>query len=145
MSSTEEVKSTSTSGFSENVIRKNSSCGLAVRKNSTTASRDLRSVNQLALDVFDGGSEIDQHLGFFRERDQEKLILRIGRAEEFHHRLARLVDLVAHGSAVVEDNAQRNGSVFAGEVLDLLRLPIIGKLEILLLQPCYQPVHRICN
>src|ERR1019366_6471389 len=32
MSSTEEVKSTSTSGFSEKVIRKNSSWGLAVRE-----------------------------------------------------------------------------------------------------------------
>ena len=41
MSSTEEVKSTSSSGLSEKVIRKNSSCGLAVRKNSTTAWRDL--------------------------------------------------------------------------------------------------------
>ena len=41
MSSTDFVKSCSSSGLSENVIMKNSSCGLAVLKNSTTASRDF--------------------------------------------------------------------------------------------------------
>src|SRR5689334_23174757 len=41
ISSIEVVKSDTNSGRSENAIMKNSSCGLAVRKNSTTASRDF--------------------------------------------------------------------------------------------------------
>ncbi len=48
MSSTEEVKSETSSGLSANVIMKNSSCGLAVLKNSITASR-ARSILLLML------------------------------------------------------------------------------------------------
>src|SRR6476660_7021972 len=44
MSSTEWVKSASTSGRSEKVTMKNSSCGFAVVKNSTTASLDRSSL-----------------------------------------------------------------------------------------------------
>src|SRR5216683_3162792 len=51
MSSTEVVKSEISSGLSAKVIMKNSSCGLAVLKNSITASR-ARSILLLMLPLF---------------------------------------------------------------------------------------------
>ena len=100
-------------------------------------------VHQLVLDVLDRGGVIDQQFRLLGEGDHEEFVLRIGGAEELDHRLARLVDLVGHGTADVEDHAQRYGCVLAGEVANLLRLAVVGEREVLLLQSGHQPVHGI--
>src|SRR5450755_8055 len=100
-------------------------------------------IHQLALDVFDGGREVGEHLWLFGKGDKEELIFGIGGLEEFHDRIARFIDLVGHRTADIEDHAQRYGSVLAGKVLDLLRLATVAEEKIVLLQPGHEPVHGV--
>jgi len=65
------------------------------------------------------------------EIDQEELILRVRGTEELHGGLARLVDLVGHASTHVEDDADGDGNVLAGELEDFLLDAIFEYAEIL--------------
>src|SRR5271165_4355438 len=102
-------------------------------------------IYQLALDVFDGGREVGEHLWLFGKGNKEKLIFGICGLEEFHDRIAGFIDLVGHRSADIEDHTQRYRSVLAGEVLDLLRLAAVGQEKIVFLQPGHKPVHGVGN
>src|SRR5664279_3555831 len=102
-------------------------------------------IYQLALDVFDGGGEVSEHLRLFGKSNKEKLIFGIGGLEEFHDRIARLIDLVGHRTADIENHAQRYGSILTGEVLDLLRLAAVGQEKIVFPEPGDEPVHGVGN
>jgi hypothetical protein len=69
--------------------------------------------------------------------------LRIGGLEEFDHRIAGAVDLAAHAAAHVENHAERNRRILAGEGFDFLRFPAFEKIEILTVQAGDEPVHGI--
>ena len=79
-------------------------------------------VHQFPLDLLDRLREIRDLLRFIGKCDHEKFVLRVGGLEELHNRFARPLDLAAHAAAHVEDHAQRNRSILAGECLDRLCL-----------------------
>ena len=101
--------------------------------------------DQLALNVVHRTGEIVHHLGLVGERDHEEFVLRIGSLEKLDHRIFRAVHFAAHASAGIEDHSQRHRRVLARERLDLLFCTAFEKLEVVLVQPGHQTVHRICN
>src|SRR5208337_1784318 len=99
--------------------------------------------NEPALNVIHRTGEIGDLHRLIGEGDHEELVLRVGGLEEFAHRLAGALDLAAHAAAHVEDHADRNRSVFAGESLDLLLVFAFEKVEVLAVEAGYEPVQGI--
>ena len=101
-------------------------------------------VNQLALDVFNGLGEVGAQLGTIVEGDHEEFVRRIGRLEEFDDGFARLLDFVRHAAAHVEDHAERDGRVFAGEVLHFLGFIAFKDGKVFFVQPGDDAVPVVC-
>src|SRR3954467_3426805 len=112
MSSMELVKSARTSGLSEKVMRKNSSCGLAVLKNSTTASRDF----WILFDIDAEMSKITpSEIG---ASSLEKVLMSCGRLASAMLKLSfsRPVTKRFIGSVTVTFTSTRSTSTFSGFV-----------------------------
>ena len=95
------------------------------------------------LDVVRIGRIVHDHRRPVVEPHHKKLVLRIRGAQKLRQRLARAHKLRRHASAQIEDDANRQRRILAGEVLDRLPDVVVENLEIILLQPGHQPVHRI--
>ena len=78
-------------------------------------------------------------LGAVVEIHKKKFILRIRGAEKLHRRQARLFHLVRHAAAHVENHADGNRHVLAGEAHDFLLAVVLKDAEIFLLQAGDQP------
>ena len=87
-------------------------------------------VNQASLNVFDRTGEIGDLFGLVGEGDHEEFVLRIRGLEELDDRFAGALDLAAHAAAHVEDDANRDWGVFAGESLDLLLVLAFERLKL---------------
>ena len=90
-------------------------------------------VYEFSLDVFDGLGEIGNLLRLVSKGDHEEFVLRIRCFEEFDDRFAGPFDFAAHAAAHIEDDAERDGSIFTGKMADILliltfvnRLLLIG-------------------
>ena len=94
-----------------------------------------RSKHQMILQFLHAAGEGARQLRAIVEIDQQKFVLRIRGAEELHGRQARFLDLVGHAAAHVENHADRNRHIFAGETHDFLLDVVFEYAEILLLQP----------
>ncbi len=90
-----------------------------------------------------GVGEVGDLLRLVGEGDHEELVLRVGGLEEFDDRLPCALDLARHAAAHVEDDAEGDGSVFAGEGLDLLLFPALKKTEVVAIKPGDEPVHGV--
>src|SRR5450755_427860 len=95
------------------------------------------------LDFLEAGCKFDRQVGAVAEFHQEKLIVGISRLEELSHRLARFFQFVSHAAAAIENDADRQGSVFTRELHNLLLGFILEETEIFLFQACDEPVQRI--
>src|SRR3989441_413344 len=80
---------------------------------------------------------------YLGEGDHEELILRVGSLEELHHSFACPLDFAAHATTHIEDDAQRHGGVFAGEVLNFLRFFAFEDVEVLFIQAGHQTIHWV--
>ena len=79
-----------------------------------------RSKHQMILQFFDAPGERTRELRAVVEIDQEKFVLRIRGAEELHRRQPRFFNLVGHAAAHIENHADGNRHVFAGEAHNFL-------------------------
>ena len=61
------------------------------------------------------------------------------------HRLFRFLELATHAAAGIEDDAHGKRSVFAGEVSYALLYIVFLQPEVLLFQPCNEPIQRVGN
>src|SRR4029077_7534060 len=95
------------------------------------------------LDLIYRTGEVADLLGLIRESDHKKLILRVCGFEKLNHRLFRPLDFADHATAAIEDHAQRNWSILAGERADLLRAITFEKLEVFLVETGPQPVQGV--
>src|SRR5260370_320290 len=77
-----------------------------------------------------GIREVLQELWPSGERNHEELVLQIRGSQKFHHRFAGALDLGLHAATHVEDDSQGQGSIFSGEVSDLLPLLALIELKI---------------
>jgi len=98
---------------------------------------------QLFLDVLDAIGEVGQNFRLIVKRDNEEFVIRIGGLEEFDNRLARLVDLVRHRAADIEDHSDGYGRVFTREMFDLLFYPGVEDVEVFIFQAGDKPIIRI--
>src|SRR6266700_5700777 len=86
------------------------------------------------LYIFDRFGEIRSKLGTVVERDHEELVLRVRGLEELNDGFARLLDLVIHTPAHIENHAERDGSIFTGKVLYFLQLAAFQYGKVFLVQ-----------
>src|SRR5207245_9311256 len=75
---------------------------------SGSTLRDV--VNQLALDIFDGLSEVGNFLRLMGEGDHEELILRVGSLEDLHHSFACPLDFAAHATLISKMTPRDTGA-----------------------------------
>ena len=77
------------------------------------------------------------------ELNQEKLVLGIGGFEELRRGQTRLLQFGAHAAAGIEDEADRERRIFAGEGRDLLLSLFFEELEVFFFQAGDEAVQRI--
>src|SRR4029077_1794647 len=95
------------------------------------------------LDLFETGGKAHHQLRTVVELDQEELVLGIGGLEELRGGLARLVEFGSHAAADVEHQADRQRSVFTGEVGHFLLALVLKEAKILAIEARDEAVERI--
>src|SRR2546428_2687844 len=102
-----------------------------------------RGVHQARLQLLDTVGEAAGQLRPVVETHQEEFILRACSLEELHGRQPRLVHFVGHTAAQIEDHADRNGHILAGEVHHLLFRAVFKDAEVLLFEAGHQAIKGI--
>src|SRR5215469_3756298 len=96
-----------------------------------------------ALQVFHAVGKRAGKFGSFVEGHQKELVLRIRGLKELQRGFARLVDLVGHAAAEIENHADGDGHIFGGKGDDLLLDVVLKYAEIVLLEAGNETVEGI--
>src|SRR4029077_4044484 len=104
----------------------------------SAASRGRR--ENAALKILDTVGEATHELCSFVKTDKKELVLRVGSLEKLRGGFPGFIDFIGHAAAKVEDDADRNGYIFGGEILDFLLNAVFEDSEVVRLKPGDQAI-----
>ena len=82
-------------------------------------------------------------MGPLVETDEKELIFWIRGFEKLEGRFFGLAEFVGHAAAEIQDDTDRDGNIFGGEIHDLLLDVVFEEAEVVGLETCGDSVVRV--